>query len=96
MAVGYAKTSTDMNNILGGVARDFLLLMRRIMDYGVDLAVVQDADLTAMGYSSSDITLIHNYMNDMGTLRNVATGVSTQGTLKDFTANARQIAGLIP
>lgn len=55
---------------------------------------LQDSDLTGLGYSSGDVTVIRGLATAMAKLRNVAHGQDTQSPASDYFFNSSKVTAL--
>lgn len=55
---------------------------------------LQDSDLTTMGYTSGDVTVMRGLATAMAKLRNVSHGQDTQSPASDFFFNSAKVTAL--
>lgn len=87
MASGIIATKAMVDAQAGGLARDLEVLMDRIGQFSDWLDSKLDAELTALGYDSTDIANLRSAYgggNELDKLRQVYEGAATQGTPLDF------------
>lgn len=95
MAVGLQATKNDLDQRLGTQALQVLQLLTQWQALKTHVDSMLDADLTALGYVTADVTLIRSISTDIGTILSVFTGAAAQGaTPYDFRANLRKVAGM--
>lgn len=88
---------TDKNNIdsrAGFLALTLRDTLADIVNVKTWLDTQQDADLTALGYSAAEVTLLRASFVDMFNLANIAHGQGTQPAASDFFWNAKHLTGL--
>jgi hypothetical protein len=96
MALGFPVTQTDMNQRVGQLAvavRDVLTIDVPKVKATVDS--LNDAALTALGYTAADITLLRAVVVDLDNLRLTATGQRAQSPASNFLFNSAKVTGLV-
>jgi hypothetical protein len=93
MSVGYYIGKGDIDLMLGAVAVDVREILTRGNRHVSCLANITDAQLENMGYTAADVTIIRNVAADILTLEQIITGQASLATVRDFTANLRQLYG---
>jgi hypothetical protein len=96
MALGFPVTQTDMNSRVGQLAvavRDVLTIDVPKVKATVD--GMNDAALTALGYTAAEITLLRAVVVDLDNLRKVATGAQAQPAASNFLFNSAKVTGLV-
>lgn len=94
MAAGIQYSKAQLDSIAGGLSQQFKRLMEQAADFQSWLSAQTDADLTALGYSAEDISILRGGASDMATLVAIAEGQATQTTAQDFTANTKKLWGI--
>lgn len=99
MSVGYTFTKADIDQRAGGLVvavRDALL---RARDFNALLnntqIVPNDAFLTAMGYTSGEVTTLRAAFTDMNSLYNVSHAAGTVPSNNDFFFSAQKLTGVV-
>lgn len=94
MAAGLQPSKNDIDLIMGSLARDIRLNLRKAADFkAVFLDPRTDQQLIDMGYTQGDVNFIRSAFVDATLLNNIFLGTATQGTLKDFTAFLKALWG---
>jgi len=96
MAVGFPLLKVDIDARAGSLVvqlRDTfekIRLFKAVLD-----AFAQDSDLTALGYSQADVTLLRAAIFDLDKLRQVGAAQATQAATNDFWFSAKKLAGVV-
>jgi hypothetical protein len=93
MTVGYPQDKGSLDARSGGLALQMRELLTSIGNFKVFLDSKLDAELTSLGYSAADITLLRASFTDLDNLRKVATGAQTQPAASNFLFNSNKIVG---
>lgn len=92
---GFPQAQLDVNSRAGQLAltlRDTLLAIRTFKAW---LDSKTDPELTALGFSAGDVTLLRNSYTDLDNLAQVSAGLRTQGSVSDFMFNAKKLLGVL-
>ena len=84
MAAGIQYSKSGLDSIAGQLAQQFKHLMEQAADFEAWLSAQQTADLTNLGYATSDIAVLQGAAADMALLVQVATGQATVATAHSF------------
>lgn len=94
MAAGFDVTKADLDRRMGSAVvglREAFAQISRIQEY---LGRMTEEDLTAMGYSVEEISLIKSAFNDLVALKSVAEGDEAHPDATDFFAWGSKLTGL--
>ena len=94
---GYPWSKTDLDNMMGRLlvaVRDDLLACKSLKVQLDDATLLTDANLTLLGYTSGDETLIRAAFSDIVKLWDISTAAATQASTNDFWFNAKHLMGL--
>ena|ERR1051326_380175 len=94
MAVGSTPSKQDIDSIAGQLTRDINNLLHKASSINSWLAQMQDSDLTALGYNSTDIANLRSSFSDLNQLNTIFTGAANLTTAKDFRSYCRWLYGL--
>jgi hypothetical protein len=94
MALGFPFTKTEIDMRTGQV----VLELRNALDAAQRIKVVldekTDGDLTGLGYTAPEVTLLRAAFTDLDNLARTARGQRAQSPASDFFFNARKLLGL--
>lgn len=96
MAVGIPSTKAQVDGLLSGLTRNLRQVVDQIHEFNDDVIAMADADLTALGYSADDVTLIRDISADLLQLYAIFGGAAALAQPKDFTANISKVWGIGP
>lgn len=88
---------TDKNNIdsrAGYLALTLRDTFSGIVIFKAWLDTQQDTDLTGLGYTQAEVTLLRAAYTDLTNLNNIAHAQGTQPAASDFFWNAKHLTGL--
>lgn len=94
MSVGFSSDKTAIDARAGGLSTQIRDLFTQIQLFEQFLAGKQDTDLTALGYSEPEVTLLKSAFTQLDQLRQLATGQSTQATVNNFLFFSDQLCGV--
>lgn len=99
MSIGFAITKADLD-VRGGqlamAVRDDLLQCAKLCDLLNDTSVfANDAALTALGYSSGEVTQYRAAFTDLKSLYSISHGGALPGGPNDFFFNAKHLWGAV-
>lgn len=94
MAVGYPKNKESIDNWAGRLALSVNSNFRQGVQFKAELDLLTDANLTAMGYTSTEVAQLRTFAADMVQLNNIWTGGLALLVVKNFQANARALWGV--
>ncbi len=94
MSAGLQPTKADVDANAGGIAKDLQTTVDRVVSFKYWLDAQLDADLTTLGYSSTDITNLRSAYSDLAQLATIYQGAATLSPVKDFRTFAKRIWGL--
>lgn len=99
MSVGFTATKADIDQRAGGLViavRDALLRCAQFSDLLSDTSIFpNDAALTALGYTSGEVTTLRASFTDLKALYNVARANGTVASNNDFWFNAKHLTGVV-
>lgn len=95
MAAGLNATvdKTRMDETCGKAAQALNVAFRDVGSAKDFLDVYQDAELTALGYSPTDLATLRSAMADLDQLRRVYEGLEEVAPVKDFRTFAQRVWG---
>jgi hypothetical protein len=94
MAVGYAAQKTDVDARAGQLSMLLRNTFRDVVQFKAWLDAQSDAQLTALGYNSADLTLLKASFTDLSNLRDTAYGLRAQSPASNFFFNAQWLTGV--
>lgn len=94
MAAGLQIDRPTLNSVAGNLALQFRVWYRAVESLQRGATGLDDAALTAMGYSAQDITELRAAVVSMVKIKNVATGQATQASASDLTAAMEKLTGI--
>lgn len=94
MSVGFPINKSDIDNTLGQISVQLRDSIFRVPGFKARIDGMSDGELTALGYSASDITLLRASLVDLLQIFSVATGAATQPSVYDFRTNIAQVTGV--
>jgi hypothetical protein len=94
MSVGYPTDKGTVDQRVASIAWQLRSTFDQIAIIKAWLDARTDPELSAIGYSAADITLVRAAYTDLDNLRKVATGQATQPATSDFFFNAKKLLGL--
>lgn len=94
MSVGYSAGKTDVDARAGQLSMQLRNTFADVVRFKAWLDAQTDAQLTALGYNSTDITALRASYTDLYTLRQVAYGVQATGA-SNFFFNAQWLTGVV-
>jgi len=97
MSIGYPVTKIDLDNLMGRLVVALRDDLNAIVSFKAELddtAILPDATLTGLGYTSGEITTIRASFADLKKLSDIAKAAATQSATNDFWFNAKLLAGL--
>jgi hypothetical protein len=102
MSVGFPTTKSDFDSRAGGLAT---ALRQDLLQWSAFCALLQatpwstDANLTALGYTQAEVTLLKAAAADVGgtgnSLYRIANGQAFVSSANNFLFNANQLCGVI-
>jgi hypothetical protein len=99
MGVGFSLTKADIDNRAGSLilaTRNDLALCAQFCDLLNDTSIFpNDAALTALGYSSGEVSTLRAAFTDMKSLYSVARAAATVPSANDFWYNAKHLVGVV-
>ena len=99
MSIGFTTTKADIDARAGQLVttvRDGLLRCAQFCDLLNDTSIFpNDAALTALGYTSSEVTILRASFTDLKALYNVARAAGTVPANNDFWFNAKHLTGVV-
>lgn len=94
MAVGWAQDKLAIDSQAGQLVFDVRESLRKLAEFKAWLDTITDAELTAKGYSSGDITVLRAAFFDLNKLRQIAIGQDQQVGNNNFFFNAVKLTGV--
>lgn len=94
MTLGYAFTKQRIDAQAGDAAYQLREALARITRYKADLDSLSDPELTAMGYTAGEVTVLRASFTDLDKLAAISRGAATQPAASDFFFNAKQLIRL--
>lgn len=95
MSVGYPKDKNSVDNVVGELAQSINRNFRRAVQLKTELDSVTDAQLTAAGYSTGEVTALRTLAADLVQLNGIFTGASNLASAKDFRTSMRPVWGVL-
>jgi len=102
MSVGFPSTKADFDSRAGGLA---IALRQNLAQWSSFCALLQaapwatDANLTALGYSSAEVTLLKAAATDVGgtgtSLYRIANGLAANASNNNYLFNSNQLCGVV-
>lgn len=92
--VGFPTTIDIVNSKAGQIALALRETFSEVANFKAWLDGQNDAALTALGFSSADMTTLRAAYTDLNALRLVATAQGTQAQVNDFFFNAKKLLGI--
>ena len=93
MAVGWAQDKLAIDSTAGQLVFDVREALRKVGEFKLLLDGLDDATLTAKGYTSGDISVLRAGIFDLDKLRQVAVGQAQQVGNNNFFFNAGKLTG---
>lgn len=93
MSVGFPTTKNDIDGQAGRLGLALRDGFRQVNDMKVYLDSLQDSDLTGLGYSAGEVTILRAAVTDLYNLGRVANAQQAQAAANDFFFNARKLLG---
>lgn len=93
MSVGPNPSKLEIDSALGVVMTDLHMVMLRVVQLKFWLDGVPDADLTTLGYSSTDISNMRSAVADGNQIAGIFDGAATLAVAKDFRTFIRRVWG---
>jgi hypothetical protein len=94
MSVGLPVGKSDIDNRIGRLALQLRELIYQVPMLKERLDAMTDTELTALGYSTADVTLLRASMVDLALIQQIALGQATLATAYDFRTNTVQTMGI--
>ena len=94
MSLGYPTTKNDIDGHVGGIAVQLRNTLIAAANFKLWLDAQVDADLTAAGYTSTEIARLRSCATDMDKLNGIYLGQQTQATTYDFRTWAKFVTGM--
>lgn len=92
--VGFPTDKNTIDARVGSLTMGLRDTLRQIGTVKVWLDSQSDANLTSLGYSAADITLLRASFVDLDKLRLISQAGATQASVSDFFFNAKQLVGV--
>lgn len=96
MSVGYAVDKTQIDNVVGALARQIQTWTPQVQDFKTLMDATPEADLETMGYTPDEVALLKSGTNDMFTLAQVYLGVIDHTPAAALNVFVDRMAGLPP
>ncbi len=94
MSVGLPVTKTEIDLRSGDIARQFQRSFEDVITMQQYLAARPEADLIALGYTSSEVAILKTSFTDLLELGNIWTGAAALPAPKDFRVFVQQLWGV--
>lgn len=94
MTVGYPQDKATIDNRAGSVVTGVRESLRQAQLFKAFLDSVTDPQLTALGYTGTEISQLRSSVTDLDKLRTIYEGTATQATTYDFRQFAKLLAGV--
>lgn len=94
MSLGYPVNKNDVDGKAGQLALTLRGNFDAIRNFKIWLDTKVDADLTALGYTGSEVATLRSAAADMDQLRQIYEGLATLGVAKDFRAFTKLLTGV--
>lgn len=95
MAVGYPKNKESIDGVVGELALSINRNFRRAVQLKTELDAYTDAQLTAAGYTTGEVTSLRTLVTDLNQLNNIYTGAAALASAKDFRPSLRAMWGVL-
>lgn len=93
MSVGFPQDKAAIDIRAGALSVQIRDLLTDISEFQGLLATKQDTDLTALGYTEAEVTLLKSAFTQLDQLRQVALGQATQSAANNFLFFSNQLTG---
>jgi hypothetical protein len=94
VSVGYPATKTDIDVRAGGAAKAVRDALASAATMHTWLLAKPDGDLTALGYTPTEVAQLKSAFTDLNQLNEIYYGRLNLTTAKDFTTFAKLLVGL--
>lgn len=94
MSVGFSADKAAIDQRAGSLTYQLRETFNQVQTVKAWLDSKLDSDLTALGYSSAEVTTLRAAFTDLDNLRKVAHAQGTQAAANDFFFNAGKLTGL--
>lgn len=94
MSVGFSTTKNDIDSRAGGLAVDVRNKLAEVQNFKLRLDAVSDAELSALGYTGTDIARLRSAFVDLDRLAQIYLGLAAQTPAYDFRAFAKFLTGV--
>ena len=92
--LGLGTTQTEINGRAGDLARSFQRSFDQVAMLKSFLDATPDANLVAMGFLQSEVTVLKSAVTDLAQFSTIWTGQQPLAAPKDFTVFVRQLWGI--
>jgi hypothetical protein len=93
MAVGFPQSKAEIDSRVGYLSQTLRDRFVDVVNFKAFADGLTDPQLTALGYSAADITLLRAVVIDLYNLEETANGRRTQTPATDFFFNAKKVTG---
>lgn len=94
MSVGYEVDKPTLDRTVGSLVVQLRSTFEQVASLKAWLDARQDSELTTLGYTSDDVTLLRSSFTDLNNLQKIAHAQGTQSNANDFFFNAGRLTGL--
>lgn len=94
MSVGFPVAKLDIDAAVGQISLQLRDSISRVPGLKARIDAMSDADLSALGYTADDITLLKAVLADLSALQQLAFGQSTLPTAYDFRTYVSKVTGV--
>lgn len=94
MSVGLPVTKEEIDIRSGDLARAFQKNFQQVQTLKAYLDATPDEDLITLGYTPNEVAVLKTAVADLAELTNIAKGLATLTTAKDFTTFVSQLWGV--
>ena len=92
---GFSKTKDDINNRAGQLSVGLRNTFTEIDRFKTFLDATPDADLVALGFTSTEVAIIKSAFGDLAKLSRISRAEDTQSAVSDFFFWAKQLMGVV-
>lgn len=95
MSVGYPKNQASIDGVVGELALSIDRNFRRAVQLKTELDAYTDAQLTGVGYTTTEVAALRALVSDLNQLNNIYTGAAALANAKDFRPSLRAMWGVL-
>lgn len=95
MAIGYPKNQASIDGVIGELSVSVNRNFRRAVQLKTEIDAYTDQQLTGVGYTAGEVTVLRTLVADLNQLNNIYTGAVNLASVKDFRASLRPLWGVL-